>query len=649
MQNMRTSDIREKYRKFFEERGHAIIPSASIMPENDPTTLFTGSGMQPMISYLLGEPHPKGTRIVDSQKSFRSQDIEEVGDNRHTTFFEMLGNWSLGDYFKREQIQWIFEFMTSEIGLDPSRIFVTVFSGSPDINIPKDEESANIWREVFENIGIEARIIEDAEKNGMQEGRIFYYGEDKNWWSRVGKPQNMPEGEPGGPDSEMFWDFGVELGLHNKSVFKDKVCHVNCDCGRFFEICNSVFMEFVKTKDGFVPLSKKNVDFGGGLERIVSAANDTPDVFQIDALQPIVHAVEEASGERYGDGEDNIKKARFQIIADHIRASVFIMSDPRGIIPSNTDQGYVVRRLIRRALLHGRQLGIKGEAWTGDVARAVERVYGNEYPELSENLEQITEALLNEESKFTITIDRGIRKIEKLVSEGGGYFSKKEKGYEVQHGCRNEDLARVLFDIYQTDGFPLELTLEELSRLGVKGVSETELKRLFNEYLIKHQDISRQASSKKFAGGLEDNSQETTRLHTATHLLGEALRVIISSDIRQKGSNITKERLRFDFNFTRKLTDEEVDQVEKLVNEKIKESLQVKREEMGLEEAISSGAQSEFGAQYPDRVSVYSIGDFSREICGGPHIENTSSIGEFEITKQEAVSAGVRRIRAVVK
>jgi len=638
-----------KYLEFFRKREHTVVPSASIMPENDPSTLFTGSGMQPMISYLLGASHPEGSRIVDSQKSFRAQDIEEVGDNRHTTFFEMLGNWSLGDYFKAEQIPWVFEFMTSEVGLDASRLYVTVFGGAPDITIPRDDESVQLWQAVFAKAGVEATVVDNAEENGMQGGRIFYYDETKNWWSRVGVPGNMPEGEPGGPDSEMFWDFGEELHLHQQSVFKDKPCHVNCDCGRFFEICNNVFMEYVKTANGFEPLAQKNVDFGGGLERIAAAANDTSDMFEIDVLRPIVRAVEEASGVRYEHTDDHDRRADFQVIADHVRAAVFIMGDPRGIAPSNTDQGYVVRRLIRRAVRHGRSLGIGKDSWMGEVARVVIATYKHDYPELEEHTEHIVRELASEEEKFAATIDRGVRKIEKLVGGAGGYITKDGTGFSVSHGCRDEDLARVIFDLYQTDGFPFELTLEELQRLGVRGVAGEKLENFFRKYLDAHRDISRSAATGKFAGGLADHSDATTRLHTATHLLNEALRMVLGSDVRQKGSNITKERLRFDFNFDRKLTDEEVAKVEGIVNARIEEEIAVIGEEMSLDEARTSGAQSEFGARYPDRVTVYSIGEFSKEICGGPHVSNTSEIGRFTIAKQDAVAAGVRRIRGVVE
>ena len=381
---MTTAELRKKYLDFFTDKGHAILPSASLFPENDSTTLFTGSGMQPMIPYLLGEKHPQGALLADSQKCFRSQDIDEVGDNRHTTFFEMLGNWSLGDYFKKEQILWMFEFLTDVVGLDPQRIYVSVFSGKDEVGVPRDEESAKLWQKVFKGVGIEAKVVDEADKKGMQDVRIFYYDESKNWWSRSGVTDNMPVGEPGGPDSEMFWDFGQEYGFHEKSEYKDKPCHINCDCGRFIEIGNNVFMQYKKTDDGFEPLPQNNVDFGGGLERMVMASMDVADIFQIDVFVPVIAKIEEISGQSYEAGSEDVKKA-MRIIADHIRAATMIMADVSGVGPSKADQGYIVRRLIRRAVVYGKKIEIGQESWTAELAEIVLDDYKDVYSEAGKN------------------------------------------------------------------------------------------------------------------------------------------------------------------------------------------------------------------------------------------------------------------------
>ncbi len=621
---MTIQEVREKYLQFFKDKGHAILPSASLYPENDPTTLFTGSGMQPMIPYLLGEKYPKGNRVADSQKCFRAQDIDEVGDNRHTTFFEMLGNWSLGDYFKKEQIPWVFEFYTNIIGLDPKRLYVTVFRGSPEIGIPKDEESVKIWKEVFSGVGIGAKDIDFAERDGMQGGRIFYYGETKNWWSRSGVPAGMPEGEPGGPDSEVFFDFDPDglRKIHGSSGFSEKPCHVNCDCGRFLEIGNSVFMEYQKTARGFEKLAQRNVDFGGGLERTVAASMDEPDMFRIRVFHDALEALERLSGKMYVSEEFAARS--FRVVLDHLRAAAFLMGDSRGVPPSNTDQGYVIRRLIRRAVRHGKQLGIREKNWTEKVASAFVREYQESYPEIRKNEERILQWMREEEAKFIKTLLEGLKELQKLEKPSG----------------------ENLFILYSTYGFPLEMSFEEL---GVSLEEQEGLAREFNEEAKKHGELSRTAAAGKFRGGLADHSEDVVRLHTATHLLNEALRRVVDSSIAQRGSNITSERLRFDFSFVRKLTDKEILDVEKLVNQKIAEGIPVRREEISLREALRSGAQAEFGAKYPDMVSVYSIGDFSKELCGGPHVSNTSEIGHFRITKQEASAAGVRRIKAVVR
>lgn len=621
-----TNDIRQKYLEFFQNKGHVIVPSSSLVPENDPTTLFTGSGMQPMISYLLGEAHPAGTRIVDSQKCFRSGDIEEVGDNRHTTFFEMLGNWSLGDYFKNEQIPWMYEFLTGELKLDPKHLYVTVFRGSPDIGVSRDDEAIALWTKCFASAGIEATLVENAEEAGMQGGRIFSYPEKKNWWSRAGVPGNMPVGEPGGPDTEMFWDFDPDnvRGYHEASQWRAEPCHVNCDCGRFMEIGNNVFMEYVKTDDGFKTLPQRNVDFGGGLERIASALNGDPDMFLIDAFTPARLALEASTGKKYG--ADELETYAFRVILDHIRAATFLIGD--GVLPGNKDQGYFVRRLLRRAVRFARKLGVAG-ALVRTVAETYVDMYAKAYPNLAEKREAILAAIETEETKFAKTIEQGLRELKKIVDRGNGVTGTDA------------------FNLYQSYGFPLELTTEELTRSHGLTVNEAQ----FREEFKKHQDVSRAGSEQKFAGGLADHSVETTRLHTATHLLHQALRMVLGDHVAQKGSNITAERLRFDFSHGEKMTAEQVAEVEKIVNEQIVKDLPVSFEMVTVEEAKARGAIGLFEDKYAlvgDKIKVYSVGDFSKEICGGPHVERTGELGGITIAKEEAVSAGVRRIKAVL-
>lgn len=623
---MTIADIRQKYLSFFEKRGHVIMSSASLLPENDPTTLFTGSGMQPMISYLLGETHPRGTRLVDSQKCFRAQDIEEVGDNRHTTFFEMLGNWSFGDYFKTEQIDWMFDFLIDEIGLDPKHLYVTVFRGNDTIGIPRDEETVKLWQAKFQTKGVEAPAVDFSEEQGMQGGRIFFYPEKKNWWSRAGVPGKMPVGEPGGPDTEMFWDFGAELKLHESSAWKSEPCHVNCDCGRFVEIGNNVFMQYKKTEQGFEKLPKPNVDFGGGLERIAAALMNDPDVFKTDGLRLIVTRIEEASGKTYG--ADDASTRAFRIIADHVRAATFIIGDPRGVVPSNVGQGYVVRRLLRRAIREARRLGIQTNFMIA-ASTAVIDVFGSHYQELAERRDHILAEVQKEEEKFGRSLEKGMRELEKRLRDGQGKLSGED--------------AFILFSSY---GFPLELTEEVMQEQGA-----TVDRNVFAAEFKKHQDLSRTASAGTFKGGLADSSIETTRLHTATHLLHQALRAVLGPHVAQKGSNITAERLRFDFSHGQKMTPEEITEVERLVNEAIKTDHQVRMEEMSVDEAKSRGVIGLFEdkyAQVGDKIKVYFVGDFSKEICGGPHVAHTAELGSFKIQKEEAVSAGVRRIKATV-
>lgn len=622
MPAMTTSELRTAYLEFFRERGHAIIPSASLLPENDPTTLFTGSGMQPMLAYLLGEPHPLGKRIADSQKSFRSQDIEEVGDNRHTTFFEMLGNWSLGDYFKKEQIAWMFQFLTQRIGLDPRRIFVTVFRGKDAI--PRDDDSVRCWEEQFSTVGIEAHAVDLAEKNGMGEGRIFYYNEKKNWWSRAGEPVKMPLGEPGGPDSEMFFDFGEERKLHEVSPWKDLPCHVNCDCGRFLEIGNNVFMQYIKRADGFEKLTQQNVDFGGGLERIAAALNDDPDVFMIDAFTPMRRWLEEQTGKSYGIDAESTRS--FRIIMDHLRAATFLIAD--GAPPGNRDQGYFTRRLLRRAIWFGEKLGL-GIQFSSVIARDhLLPFYATAYPDLLAKREELLSILAMEEQQFRKTLAQGKRELQ-------DYFTK--------HSAID---GATMFHFFETYGVPRELTME----IAASSHMTIDRPETFDTAKAKHSEESRTASAGKFKGGLSDHSAETTKLHTATHLLNAALRTVLGTHIEQKGSNITAERLRFDFNHPEKMTPEQLQSVERLVNEAIAADLPVVYHVTSVDGAKGEGAIGVFDSRYGAEVKVYVVGDgsFSKEICGGPHVARTGMIGRFTIQKEESSSAGIRRIKATV-
>ncbi len=632
---MTTNQLRQKYLDFYKTRGHAIVPSASLLPENDPTTLFTGSGMQPMIPFLLGEKHPLGTRVADSQKCFRSQDIDEVGDNRHTTFFEMLGNWSLGDYFKQEQIPWIWEFLTKEVGLDPKRLYVTCFRGNEGLGIPRDTESAELWQKLFSDARADALIADFSERDGLQNGRIFYYDEKKNWWSRSGTPDKMPIGEPGGPDTEMFWDYGLELGLHEKSKWKNQPCHVNCDCGRFLEIGNSVFMEYRKTKSGFEKLKQRNVDFGGGLERIAAALQDDPDVFKIDLFEGMRHELEVISRKPYGVNAE--ETYAYRVILDHIRAATFLIAD--GVPPANKDQGYFTRRLMRRSIRFAQKLGIT-QNFCAKVSEQVIEKYKDAYPELVKHRELIASIMNEEEQKFARTIRGGLQLFNELL-----------KGRE-----RKIIGGKEAFDLYQSYGFPLEMT-EELATEHGFSVDRTG----FEQELKVHQDVSRMGSEKKFKGGLADHSDMSVKYHTATHLLHAALRKVLGPQAEQRGSNITPERLRFDFAHPTKMTPEEIKATEDLVNAAIQRDYPMTWQELPLAEAKRLQAIGLFEEKYGDKVKVYTVGDpagmpvadpsaktFSREFCGGPHVEHTGVIGKFKIVKEEACSAGVRRIKAIV-
>jgi alanyl-tRNA synthetase len=634
---MTTHEIRARYLAYFKERGHAVIPSAPLVPENDPTTLFTGSGMQPLVPYLAGKEHPLGSRLADSQKSFRAMDIEEVGDNRHTTFFEMLGNWSLGDYFKKEQLPWFFGFLTDEVGLNPERLYVTVFIGDEKNDVPRDTEAVSIWKGIFAEKGIDAKDVligSEAEGyvKGMQGGRIFYYDAKKNWWSRAGVPENMPVGEIGGPDSEVFYDFGTP---HDPRWGSE--CHPNCDCGRFLEIGNSVFMQYIKNADGtFGLLPKRNVDFGGGLERIAAAMHGNPDVFRIDLFEEVIALLERFSDKRY---EDLRYQRSFRIIADHMRAATFMLGD--GVRPGNTDRGYVLRRLIRRAIQHTHALGVAQSSQDDSMlvrsASLYIEEYKQSYPELSseEAWQTITSEIWKEEAQFWRTLDHGLKELEKLLKDASRITG---------------EMAYTLFTTY---GFPLEMTQEIAATRSIDvDVSD------FKERMKAHQDLSRAGAEQKFKGGLADHSEKTTRLHTAHHLLLKALQEVLGPHVKQRGSNITQERLRIDFSYGTKMTPDELRAVEKIVNEKIRAHLPVLRTIMPKEKAESLGAEHEFNAKYPDMVSVYAIGApdpdhleqaFSIEFCGGPHVDNTAVLGTFTIQKEEAVAAGIRRIKAVLK
>lgn len=617
---MTGKQLRDRYLKFFIDQGHTVIPSAPLVPINDPSTLFTSSGMQPLVPYLLGQSHPGGVRLVDSQKCFRSQDIEDVGDNRHTTIFEMLGNWSLGDYFKKEQLEWFFEFLTNEklgLGLNPNKLFVTVFSGDPSSGIPSDKEAIEIWTKLFSTKGIKADYVElgtqvKGHEQGMQGGRIFGYGVAKNWWSRSGVPANMPPYEPGGPDSEVFFDFGTK---HDPQY--GERCHPNCDCGRFMEIGNSVFMQYQKQADASLkPLPKKNVDFGGGLERLLAATNGVSDVFATDLFQLLVKVIEQHTEVDY---VDSTAKVQIRVVVDHLKASVFLVAD--GVEPANKAQGYFLRRLIRRSVVKLNQLGLTDtDKFVTDFTMAVFDLYEQTYFK-DNTVSNIAQVINQEINRFRATLNKGLR----MFTKAGQITGK------------------VAFDLLSTYGFPLELTLELAQEAG-QSVNRQEFDREFK----KHQDLSRSASKGMFKGGLADDSVETTKLHTATHLLHSALRQVLGEHVRQEGSHITSKRLRFDFAHTGKLTDDQIRQVETIINANIKANLEVVRTTEDRDQALASGAMAFFREKYPDRVSVYTIKQndriVSRELCGGPHVARTSEIGSIVIGKQEAIGSGKRRI-----
>ena len=628
---MNAQEIRSKYLEFFKARDHAIIPRALLVPQNDPTTLFTGSGMQPLVPYLLGEEHPSGTRLVDSQTCIRVQDIEEVGDNRHTTFFEMLGNWSLGDYFKEQQIPWFWEFLTSEIKLDPERIFVTCFIGDEASGVPRDTEAADIWTELFEKAGVDTKRVDlDTEENGAkvgdQGGRIFFYGNKKNWWSRSGTPHEMPVGEPGGPTTEMFYLFPE---VEHNPEYGEK-CHVNCDCGRYIELGNSVFMAYVKTEEGVKPLPKRNVDYGGGLERIAAAALDSPDVFKISLLWPIVEKLEELSGKKY-DSHTNAMR----VVADHLRGATFLAVD--GVKPSNKEQGYVMRRLLRRAIRFAFELGIE-QNFLQEVVPVIADLYEHDFPEVKAQRQEVIETLIREEKVFRQTLRKGVNELRKM-------------------GERGELTGEHVFTLYDTYGFPVELSVEEAALQGF-AVSQS-WQQEFEAKMAEQRARSQTAAKGIFKGGLGGQTLQHKKYHTATHLMYQALREVLGGHVVQRGSNITEERLRFDFSHPEKVTPEQLKQVEDIVNEQIEKDLKVSWQEYPAKVAIEEkGALGQFGDRYGDTVKVYKmIADgadkpFSFEICGGPHVDHTAQLAEggkrFKILKEEASSAGVRRIKAAL-
>ncbi|PIU78927.1 MAG: alanine--tRNA ligase [Candidatus Moranbacteria bacterium CG06_land_8_20_14_3_00_43_56] len=608
---MTAKELRQKYLDFFKEKGHAIIPSAPLVPENDPTVLFTTAGMHPLVPFLMGEKHPKGKRLANVQKCIRTVDIDDVGDNCHNTFFEMLGNWSLGDYFKCEAIEWSFEFLTSEkwLGLDPRRIYVTVFEG--DENAPRDEESVRIWQDQFTKAGVEVGVT-DEDKIVNDKKRIIPLGADDNWWGPAG------ETGPCGPCTEMFYDVSPEKGALNGN-FENLVKN-----NRLLEIWNDVFMEFNKKADAtFERMKQQNVDTGMGLERTMVVMNGKDDIFDTEIFHPIVRKIEELSGKKYGD-EENQRPMR--IIADHLKSASFAVAD--GVEPSNVERGYVLRRLIRRAIRQGKILGIE-DNFTSRIAEVVADIYKDVYPELEREKNKITEELTQEEVRFRTTLEKGLKKIKEIIAE-----SRKEEKISGERA----------FYLFSTYGFPLELTKEIAAEHNISVDEEN-----YHEEFKKHQELSRTVSAGMFKGGLADAGEKAAKLHTATHLLLAALRQVLGNHVIQKGSNITGERLRLDFSHDKKMTPEEIQKVEELVNEAISKDIPVKCEEMTLDDAQKAGALGVFGEKYGDKVKVYSVLDFSREICGGPHANATGELGKFRIVKEEASSAGVRRIKAVLE
>jgi len=582
--------LKKMYLEFFQKNGHMVIANSSLIPENDPTALFISAGMHPLVPYLLGQPHPSGTKLVNVQKCLRTNDIDEVGDSFHLSFFEMLGNWSLGDYFKEESIPWSYEFLTSEewLNIDKERLSVTVFAGDGDL--PRDNESAKIWEGI-----------------GVPKERIFYLPKEDNWWGPVGSTG------PCGPDTEIFYDTGVEPC--------GSTCQPGCGCGKYNEIWNNVFMQYNRTPGGeYELLEQRNVDTGMGVERTVSVLQGKKNVYETEIFVPLLNKIKELADIQEISDEQN-KSVR--VMMDHSRAATFLLAD--GIVPRNIEQGYVLRRIIRGAIRHGKMMGIEDE-FLSELSQTVIRMYAEDNPHLKSNEEFILAELRKEYKKFNNTLAKGLRRFNRIAS-------KKQ----IIDG-------KDAFLLYQSFGFPIEITKE----LGLENNIPVDIDG-FDEEFQKHQKVSRASADKKFGSGLADSQKETVKLHTATHLLNEALRVVLSKDIVQRGSNITYERLRFDFNFDRKLTDQEKKDVEAVVNEQIKKAIPIEKIETSLEEGMKMATQAVFGDKYGDKVTVYSIGDFSTELCSGPHVENTGELGHFKIVKEQGISAGVRRIRAVLE
>ena len=595
---MTASELRRKYIQFFQGKGHAEISGKSLIPENDPTVLFTTAGMHPLVPYILGEPHPAGKRLVDVQKCIRTDDIDEVGDPSHLTFFEMLGNWSLGDYFKDDAIRFSYEFLTSPqwLGFSADILSVTVFAG--DAEVPADQEAAGIWRSL-----------------GLPESRIFYLPRKDNWWGPAGQTG------PCGPDTEMFIDTGAPAC--------GPECKPGCSCGKYFEVWNDVFMQYNKTPAGkYEPLAQRTVDTGMGVDRTIAMMQRKKTVFETELFAPVIARLSQITGKSYG-GDTEVDHS-FRIITDHTRAATFILGDDRGVKPSNLGQGYILRRLIRRAIRHARKLGLEG-GFLGPLSGRVVAIYEDFYPELRQRADMIATELTQEEARFSDTLLKGEHEFEKLLPN-------------LMKNPQKIIPGRVAFRLYDTYGFPIEIT-EELAREHGMGVD----RKGFDEAFEKHQELSKAGSEKTFKGGLADHSEMTTRLHTATHLLHQALRSVLGPHVAQKGSNITVERLRFDFVHPVPMTEEEVRKVEAIVNEQIRRDLPVSMDVMTLEQARAGGAIALFGEKYGEKVKVYTIGDFSKEVCGGPHVEHTGTLGKFVIQKEQSSSAGVRRIRAVLE
>ena len=645
---MNAQQIRDAYLKFYADRGHEIVPRAQLVLSGDPTTLFTGSGMQPMIPYLLGESHPKGVRITDSQTCLRAQDIDDIGDNRHTTFFEMLGNWSLGDYGKVQQIEWMFEFISTTVKLDLTKLYFTCYIGNDEYGISKDTEAADTWKRLLEQQGIKAEAADiGSEANGYARGiktgeRIFYYDGSKNWWSRNGNEANTPVGDPCGPDSEMFYEF--DFVEHDTSYGEH--CHPNCDCGRFIEIGNNVFMVYKKIAEGeFELLDKPNIDHGSGLERFAAAALNNPDMFRISVIWPIIEKLQVLSGKNYESHTESMR-----VIADHLRSATFLAVD--GCVPSNKEQGYVMRRLLRRAIRHSFDLGIE-QNFLQEVVPVIADLYHNDFPEVAERRDEVVAVLVKEEKVFRQTLRGGIREMQKITGRGfvneNKFGSGKVLAPEVV--LRGDDL----FKLYDTYGFPVELSVEEAYKQGIS--LPEDWRQQFDAKMQEQRQRSQTAQKGTFKGGLEGHDDIHLKYHTATHLMYKALRTVLGEHVVQRGSNITADRLRFDFSHSEKMTPEQIKRVEDIVNDVIKKDLPMSWQELPTDEAFARGALGAFGDKYGDTVKVYSAGEgdelFSIEICGGPHVDHTGQLGEdgkvFVITKEEASSAGIRRIKALLR